>query len=716
MNTMIGEYLLGDILVRYVKDETGVSGLLLLPKSQQLSWEESIGQGKIKKEEHIENLVQLKIVGDAYLEGYGQGFSMRNSESCKRFLYVNQESSWIEDSFLIRTKLQDAKRKLIIYHNLLWKKGRSYVETWSEFQNHSGKTVSLEMLSSFSLFGITPYESGDAPDCLDLYRIRSAWSAEGRLEIESVEDLGLERSWGTHASRALRFGQVGSLPVNGFFPMVAVCDKKNHVFWGARIVHQASWQLELYRRDDGLSFSGGLGDREFAHWMKDISAGEKFESPKAQLTVAAIEKKEARNGNFDFFCQRFLEDGREIVSQMTEEKSLPVIFNEYCTTWGNPSEENIAKILEAIRGRGISYFVIDCGWYKQAGIPWDRSMGDYEVSKDLFPSGLEKTVERIKKEGYRPGIWFEIENVGDASEAYQKEELLLKRDGYPLTTAMRRFWDMKNPVVHGYLKEKIIDMLKQYGFGYLKIDCNETIGIGCDGAESLGEGLRQNMEASKAFLEELREELPDLVIENCASGGHRLDPLHMSMCQMASFSDAHECVEIPIIAAQLHRCIHPVQSQIWAVIRKEDDRKRIVYSMAASFLGRMCLSGDVIDLKEEQWQLVEAGIQFYQKIGDVLKDGKSQIYGPKIKTLRHPKGYQVVVRETEKECLIVVHVFSLEEGMEEIAIPLAEAMEELAYYREEKISYERRNQHISLKLSKEFSAFAILFQKKEWTE
>ena len=75
----------------------------------------------------------------------------------------------------------------------------------------------------------------------------------------------------------------------------------------------------------------------------------------------------------------------------------------------------------------------------------------------------------------------------------------------------------------------------------MKIDYNETIGIGCDGAESPGEGLRKNMEASVSFIEKIKEEVPGIVLENCASGGHRLEPKLMSVMSMASFSDAHEC-------------------------------------------------------------------------------------------------------------------------------------------------------------------------------
>ena len=148
----------------------------------------------------------------------------------------------------------------------------------------------------------------------------------------------------------------------------------------------------------------------------------------------------------------------------------------------------------------------------------------------------------------------------------------------------------------------------------MKMDYNDTIGIGCDGCESLGEGLRRNMEASVDFVRRVKEEVPGIILENCASGGHKLEPLMMSLCSMASFSDAHETEEIPIIAANLHRAVLPRQSQIWAVIREKDSLKRIGYSITNTFLGRMCLSGDVTHLTEEQWDVIDRGIAFYKEL------------------------------------------------------------------------------------------------------
>ena len=171
----------------------------------------------------------------------------------------------------------------------------------------------------------------------------------------------------------------------------------------------------------------------------------------------------------------------------------------------------------------------------------------------------------------------------------------------------------------------------------MKIDYNDTVGIGCDKAESLGEGLRQNMEASFEFFQEMQRCIPGLVIENCSSGGHRLEPKILSATAMSSFSDAHECTAIPIIAANLHRVMQPRQSQIWAVIQQKDSLTRIAYSMSATLLGRCCLSGHVTELTAEQWKTIEDGIAFYKAAAPVIKAGRSYRFGPELLSYNEPE-------------------------------------------------------------------------------
>lgn len=643
---VLQEYKLGDMVAKYLIDRDSMQvGFQLLP--------EKVSQENIITDNcFMESLIQYKLTGDIYNEAYAGGCSMRNSESVRKLKFSEQTDESIGEQLQVNTIMMDEDGHRLIHH-LVWLKNMPYVRISCTFENQSKRDCCLEMFESFSLGGLSPYMQGDGNGTLWLHRVRSVWSQEGRHETIPVEDLQLEPAWDPHAVRCERFGQAGSMPVNRFFPFAAIEDRKNHIFWGAQIAHPASWQMEVYRKDNGLALSGGLADRELGHWMKHVEPGKNFTTPEAIVSTAQTD-------SFDIFTGRLTTAGlvEGFLKAPESEQDLPIVFNEYCTTWGNPSHENICEIVDAIKGKGFKYFVIDCGWYKENGIPWDIGMGDYEVSSELFPDGMEKTVQVIKDAGMIPGIWFEIENVGSASRAYHLTEHLLHKDNVVLTTYFRRFWDMQDPWVDEYLTDKVIGTLKKYGFGYMKIDYNETIGIGCDGAESPGEALRKNMEATVLFIEKVKEEVPGIVLENCASGGHRLEPKLMSVMSMASFSDAHECEEIPIIAANLHWVIHPAQSQIWAVIRQDDSLKRIAYSISNTFLGRMCISGDVTQLAPEKWNLIEQGISFYGKIKDIIKEGQSYRYGPKIKSARHPEGWQALLRVGKnKQAYVVIHVF-----------------------------------------------------------
>lgn len=695
---ILNEYHLGDMTARYLTDDMQKQvGLILLPAGMPAPC--------LEKNEKLDSLVQLKITGDAYDDAYALGNSMRSSETVRRLAYQEQSLERNHGQTTIKTVLT-AEKTYQVTHYLVWRENSRYIKIFCSLENRGQEEFALEMFESVSIGGLSPYLEGDGHGQMYLHRIRSVWSQEGYAEKIPLEALQLEPAWNPHAVRCERFGQAGSMPVNRFFPFAAIEDAKNHVFWGMQIAHPASWQIELYRKDDALAMSGGLADRDFGHWMKRIRPGETFQTPQAIVSTAHTD-------SLDIFTQRLTEAAEEGLQTVPEaEHALPIIFNEYCTTWGNPSHENICKILDCIKDKGFQYFVIDAGWYKEEGVSWDESMGDYEVSKVLFPQGLEKTTEKIREAKMIPGIWFEIENVGNASRAYQMEEHLLHKDKKTLTSYCRRFWNMCDPWVDHYLTRKVIGTLRKYGFGYMKIDYNETIGIGCDGTESLGEGLRQNMEASCAFLEKVKREIPGIVLENCASGGHRLEPRLMGLTSMASFSDAHECPEIPIIAANLHRVIHPAQSQIWAVIRQHDPLKRIVYSLAGTFLGRMCISGDVTDLTPEQWKIIDSGMEFYRCIAPIIRNGQTRRFGPAVSSMRYPKGWQAILRTgTDGRACLVLHVFDLS-APEQIQIPLPESCPEkiVKIYSEQWESIQVKGRCVYYEIKENWKALAVLLE------
>ena len=629
------EYSLGDMLLAYTLDEQQRMGMTLIPAAMK---------DKVKKKTYTPDpLVQIHARGDHLPNGYGNGHTLATTSATDALKFVSQE----KEGNTVVTTVSDGKGRTV-RHRVTWEEGLQAVIVSCVFENTGNKPVTLNLLSSANLGGITPFAEDDAPESLFLHRIGSAWSAEGRVITDSIESAMLERSWTGHALRVCKFGQLGSMPVRGYFPFAAVEDRKAGVTWAMQLACPSSWMMELRRKDDCLNMMAALPDEDFGHWAKTVRPGESFETPEAYLTVGT--------GGLDPVSQRLLTVHRRNMPRPDAE--LPVMFNEYCTTWGNPFHENLKEIAECLEGRGMEFLVIDAGWYRKPGISWSDCGGDWiPEEKEMFPEGLKATADMIRSRGMKPGLWFEPETCAPKSEVFNREDLLLTRFGSVIDTDNRRFLDMRKEEVHAYLEERVIGLLKRCGFDYIKVDYNDCIGMGCDDPDSPGEGLRQNMQGTLRFFRRLREAIPGITIENCSSGGHRLEPSLMAVTDMASFSDAHECVEIPIIAAMLHRVILPAQSQIWAVLQAKDSIRRINYSLVNTFLGVMCISGDVVHLSPEQWQKVEEGTNFYRRVRHIIRDGISAFYGNTSESWRHPRGWQAVVRRAGGETLAVIHTF-----------------------------------------------------------
>jgi alpha-galactosidase len=653
----------------------------------------------------LDSLVQLKCMEDIYGGSFSQGRTMRSGYSTAVLQFIGQKVQKKNGGTSVITTLKHPLG-LRCEHQLSWQGNVPVFSSRVSVHNAGKKPVTLEMLSSFSLGGMTPYAHDDAPNRLLVHRYRSTWSAEGRLDTQGIEDLQLERSWIGHGIACERFGQVGSMPVRGFFPFVALEDRKAGVLWGAQLATPGSWQMEVFRKDDFVALSGGQADREFGHWFKTLKAGETYDTPVA--TIGCIK------GDIDQLAQRLSSAQEGPLANLPKiENELPIVVNEWCTSWGNPTQENLLALAKRLQGTPAKYLVIDDGWAERPGGGIQQN-GDWIINRKAFPDGLAATCQAIRDHGLIPGIWFEFEVCNPGSKAFSLTDHHLHRDGRVLQVGSRHYWDFRDPFTFDYLTKKLIHLLRNNGLGYLKVDYNETIGFGVDGAESPGEGLRQHLEGMQKFFRKMREEIPDLVIENCSSGGHRLEPSMMGLCAMGSFSDAHETREIPIIAANLQRLILPRQSQVWAVLRKNDTAQRLAYSLAATFLGRMCLSGEVHDLSAAQWKLSVSAMELYRRVYPIIRDGHSTFHGETCKSWRHPQGWQAVLRTSKngKRALLVAHTFG-KAFPKSVQIPLAESGWKIdeAWPEKQGLSATLTGKSLQLDLTSEFRATVISLRK-----
>lgn len=642
MKKLLNSYNLGDMTLRYEVDEWNHVGFMLLPAGMEPA------EGDERRA--LEPLAQLHLMGDNFPNGYGCGQTLSNTESTNRMTLYSHER--VGDAIV--TVIRDDFGRSV-EHRVVWHEGLTALRITTTFINASEPgdisvaPTTLELLSGVNFGGITPFTQGEATETLFLHRARSVWSAEGRMTREAIEDLQLEPSWTRHALRVEKFGSVGSFPVRKYFPFAAVEDAQNGVTWAVQLACPHSWEIELRRRDDGLALMAAGADEEFGQWHRHIAPGESFSAPECYITVV--------KGDCDLAAQRL--QSIHLENWCAADKPLPVIFNEYCTTWGNPSHENLVKIADSLASHDVDYMVIDSGWYGREGANWSDCIGDWEPNeKVLFPLGMKATADYIRSKGMIPGLWFELETCAHKANVSKNKNMLLHRNGTVLDTNGRYFLDMRSDEVQDYLGEKVIGLLKRCGFDYIKVDYNDSIGMGCDGAESLGEGLRENMEGTQKFFRRMKQEMPQLIIENCASGGHRLEPSMLAISDISSFSDAHENAEIPVIAANVQRLMLPGQSQIWAVLRSRDSAKRLNYSLVNTLLGVMCLSGDIATLSPEQWSMVDEAIAFYRSVEGIIRRGISEITQNLSPSWRRLRGWQVVNRKGfDGGRLVIFHRF-----------------------------------------------------------
>ncbi|MBR4099504.1 MAG: alpha-galactosidase [Clostridia bacterium] len=641
MSKIINQYKFKDMTVSYILNDNNRAVMVILPSSQVAD----ILSNKNNEVYNNSSLVHL-LIGSHNAGMLSNSFKFSETLSLLRF--KEQYLEECEDSITVVT-VEEAEEGFGIRHRLCWYKNENGFEVNTEFYNNSGRELELEYLTSVSLDALSPCLDNEGSKNLVFHRFKAGWCMEGLHLANTLTELGLERAWATSAE-SLKFGAVGARAVREYHPYCAIEDTENNIIWGTYLAHNASWQMELTRLLDGVSMSIGLADSVTGHWSKTVKNGESFVSPTAMVSVA--------KGSIAELSNRLLSMRHRAIDAYGEE-GMQIIYNEFVTTWGKPTENNMLEMADILSKGKTKYMVVDAGWFKPYMAP-----GDWIVDRKVFPNGMKSYTDKIRAKGMIPGIWMEFECAEAPAKAFGSEfdDLKLKKNGRVIVGEVingrrENFFDFRNQKAVEYLEEKVIKFLKDNGFGYIKVDYNTSPGAVVDGEESGGENLRLHMEKVREFFIKMKKEIPDLIIENCASGGCRLEPSMMDITAMSSASDTHEGYEGAIVAANLHYVTPPRQNQIWCTLKPEYSRERFSYIISQGFLGRLCWSGLINELSEEQLQEMFKAEEFYEKVSPVIKHGDSYIYRTDICSFYSPTGTQAVVRysEDKNQALIVAH-------------------------------------------------------------
>jgi len=172
-------------------------------------------------------------------------------------------------------------------------------------------------------------------------------------------------------------------------------------------------------------------------------------------------------------------------------------------------------------------FWLDAGWYtgcnglKKNG-SWWQNVGNWSVEKERFPRGLKPVSDAVHQVGSKFMVWFEPERVRPETQiAKEHPEWLIK-----LPKEDNALLDLGNKDALAWITKKITDLLKNEGIDYYRQDFNfdpMPYWIANDKPDRIGISEIKHIEGLYAFWDSILATSPNLLIDNCASGGRRLD-------------------------------------------------------------------------------------------------------------------------------------------------------------------------------------------------
>lgn len=504
------------------------------------------------------------------------------------------------------------------------------VQTDVTVTNMGLEPVLLDSVTSWSsTFGL-PADAAESaePDLgdWDLLEGRFDWLAEGRWHRKPVHDLipaiGQELTE-VDPRQSHQVVSTGTWSTGTNVPLAILESEKQQLAWLFQIEHNGAWRWDVQdNTSDGcVALSGPTNENH--SWSEELHLGEAFTTVPASFTVAH---------DFDGVVANVTDYRREVRSPHRDNAEPSVVFNDYMNTiYGDPTTEKELPLIEAAGKTGIGIFVIDCGWYDDTG-NWWPSVGEWMPSKTRFPGkkGIVEVIDAIKDAGMIPGIWIEPEVIGVKSPMAEKlpDSAFFQRHGKRVVEQERYLLDLRDPAARKHLDSVIDRLVSEYGIGYFKFDYNVSPGAGTDyDADAPGAGLLGHNRAYSDWIDGLRERYPDVILENCSSGGMREDFAQTSRFQVQSTSDQQDFRLYPVIAAAAPMMVLPEQAASWAYPQSDMGAEETAFNINTTFLGRFFLSGYLNRMNASQLAWVQEGVDAYKKhVQPVI--GKSKPFWP----------------------------------------------------------------------------------------
>jgi len=281
------------------------------------------------------------------------------------------------------------------------------------------------------------------------------------------------------------------------------------------------WQARIKASTDTVHFQAGM---EFIHTI--LNPGETIRQP--EILIVFWQGDDPIRGHN--LLRRFIQEN--VLPRDHQGHSLRA---PACNlTWGGMVA---ASHLERIRNLAkekipLDYYWIDAGWYGKAGPnaseftpEWGSQAGDWNINRETFPHGVKEVSDAAHAVGKKFLLWVEPERAicGTPITQEHPEWFLEVEPRVPKTNLLLNFG---NPAAREWCTELIAGLIEHEGLDCYRQDFNISplpYWQHADAPDRVGMHEIRYVEGLYRFLGELRRRFPDLLIDNCASGGRRLD-------------------------------------------------------------------------------------------------------------------------------------------------------------------------------------------------
>lgn len=202
----------------------------------------------------------------------------------------------------------------------------------------------------------------------------------------------------------------------------------------------------------------------------------------------------------------------------------------YGSNHGNfRSEATQLRLAEkAEKLKNVDTFWLDACWFEK-GFP--DGVGNYSFEPE-FPDGITALSEKVHSSGKKLIVWFEPERIHLKSDIYARfgdnGDFVLKGPAEPRYPNDRGIGmlNLGCEAAFEHVCSVIGDFIEKYGVDVMRIDHNfspSEFWSPHDEPGRLGITEMRSVEGLYAFWDRMLERFPKLVIDNCASGGRRID-------------------------------------------------------------------------------------------------------------------------------------------------------------------------------------------------